>query len=211
MEYAREVSHLCNEFASSHDTRTEFLREKAKTLRDGSGDLLSGERVEELANDPLSHLLWGVKLNLKAYAEVKEEEREGYYFLRQWSKREPELLDNSKTHTSFFDKEKGSEMGEEIEEDVLFKGRNTSSAANAVGEKGKEKTQVGAAMVPDAPLPGLRQTQATAGAASAREMSHTNGNGGMKSGLAWRRGQTPQPVMRQSDPVSFMSQNWRRS
>jgi hypothetical protein len=118
--------------------RTEFLKKKAKSLLDEGGVPLGEAKVEELSTDPLSHMLWAVKLNLKAYKETPA--GAGDYWQRQFKKPKPELIDHSATgNESFFTASSPSS------EEVVFRGRSSqlgsSSQSQGRGSSPAIKTQ----------------------------------------------------------------------
>lgn len=117
IDFESQIEQLCDDLHETTEARTQFLRDKAKSLRDEGGVPLSEAKAEELANDPLSHMLWAVKLNIKAYQETISER--GDYFQRQWTAPASKLVDHSASgKNSFFTA--GCPSSDEV---VVFKGR----------------------------------------------------------------------------------------
>jgi hypothetical protein len=92
---------LWNRLEDVRAERTDILKKIAKSLRDEGGVPLNKAKVVELATDPLSHMLWAVKHNLRSYKETPA--HSGDYFQWQFKKPRPELIDHSATgNKSFF-------------------------------------------------------------------------------------------------------------
>ena len=238
IDFVAQVDRLVEDVVSATEVRTDFLREKARTLRDKSGRPLSEDRLEELANDPLSHLMWGVKLNLKSYRDARSSQDQGAYypegakavpgdyFQRQWTVPNRELIDNRNpsAKTSFF-----SESGLGSDEVVVFKGRGSAASlasANKLGAVG-ERSARRAPVVPAAAGTGASGSgntytpraypivsgsmPATVASLAARPSSARLGNLGRnadRGGMEWRQQQQP------TTPYGyggFSNASWRRS
>jgi hypothetical protein len=119
LDVESQVDQLFEDLEKVEDAHTEFLRDKAERLRDSNGNPVSESQVEEMVHDPVSRMMWAVKLNLKAYKDTPPEQ--GDYFQRQWSKPDPKLIDRSeKGAQSFF-------VGScPSSDEILFKGRGAA-------------------------------------------------------------------------------------
>ncbi|KIW03914.1 uncharacterized protein PV09_04757 [Verruconis gallopava] len=116
-KFEDRVDMLCNDVEDAREERVEYLLHIARSIRDREGVPLGREKVEELLSDPLTHLMWSVKLNLTAQMEMPM--GTGDYFQRAFVEPKPEYIDKSTNgDRSFF-----SANSPGLDEEVTSKGR----------------------------------------------------------------------------------------